>query len=63
MVVDVVNLSASSSDVKDIVTKPRRSKTRRIEISFGPNFVTAFVIETFENLDVDVITRNLCPSS
>jgi len=63
VVVDVVNLSASSSDVKDIVTKPRRSKTRRIEISFGPNFVTAFVIETFENLDVDVITRNLCPSS
>jgi len=58
-VVDVVNLPASSSDVRDIVTEPRRSKRRRIETSFESDFVTAFLVETFDNLDVDVITEEL----
>ena len=59
VVVDVVNLPASSSNVRDIVTEPGRSKRRRIETSFRPDFVTAFLVETFENLDVDVITDEL----
>jgi len=59
VVVDVVNLPASSSHVRDIVIELRRSKRCRIETSFGLDFVTTFLVETFENLDVDVITEEL----
>jgi len=57
VLIDVVNLPASSSGVRDIVIEPRRSKRCRIKIDFRPDFVTAFLVETFENLDVDIITE------
>ena len=52
---ETVNLPASSSGVRVTETEPRRSKRRRIETNFGPDFVTAFLVETIGNLDVDVI--------
>ena len=56
---ETVNLPASNSDIRDVVTELRRSKRHRIETNFGPNFITAFLVETFDNLDVDVITEEL----
>jgi len=53
---ETVNLLASSSDVRDVVTEPRRSKRYRIETNFGPDFVAAFLVETLENLEADIIT-------
>jgi len=52
-----VNLPASCSDVRVTVFEPRRSKRHRVEINFGPDFITTFLVETLENLDVDVITE------
>jgi len=52
-----INLPASSSDVRVIVTEPRRSKRHRIKTNFKPDFVTTFPVETLANLDVDVITE------
>ena len=52
-----VNLPISSSHDRVSVTKPRRSKTRRIETNFIPDFVTVFLVETLDNLDVDIITE------
>jgi len=54
-----VNLPTSSSDDRVVVTEPRRSKRLRTETNFGPNFVTAFLVETLNNLDIDVITEEL----
>jgi len=44
-----VNLSASSSSVRELVTEPRRSKRQRTEASFSPNFITSFLVEVVEN--------------
>lgn len=41
-----IPLSLPSSFVlNEQVNEPRRSKRRRVESSFGPNFVTAFLVE------------------
>ena len=42
----------SSSALNEQVNEPRRSKRQRIESSFGPDFVTAFLVE---NNDIDKI--------
>lgn len=47
-----LHLRTSSSVTNEQVNEPRRSKRKRIESSFGPDFVTAFVVE---NNDVDKI--------
>ena len=47
-----LHLHTSSSVTNEQVNEPRRSKRKRIESSFGPDFVTAFVVE---NNDVDKI--------
>jgi len=52
-----VNLSNSSSNDRVSVTEPRRSKRRRFETNFEPDFVTTFIVESIDNLDVDVITE------
>jgi len=52
-----VNLPASSSNDRVSVTEPRRSKRCRVETNFGPDFVTAFIVESIDNLDIDVITE------
>ena len=54
-----VNLPTSSFDARVVVTEPRRSKRLRTETNFGPDFVTAFLVETFDNLDIDAITEEL----
>ena len=54
-----VNLPVSSPDVRVTKTEPRRRKRHRIETNFGPDFITAFLVETFDNMDVDVITEEL----
>jgi len=54
---ETVNLPASSFDVRVTVTKPRRSKRCRVKTNFGLDFVTAFLVETLDNLHVDVITK------
>jgi len=51
-----LNLPASSSNVRVTVTEPRRSKRRRIKTNFERDFVTALLVKTLHNLDVDVIT-------
>jgi len=56
---ETVNLLASSSDVIVTETEPTRSKRRRIETNFGPDFVTAFLVEILDKLDVDVIIEEL----
>jgi len=54
---EIVNLLASSSDVRVTITEPRRSRRCRTKTYFGPEFVTDFLVETLDNLDVDVITE------
>ena len=44
-----VNLPTSSSNDRVSVTEPRRSKRRTL--------LSAFIVESIENLDVDVITE------
>ena len=51
------SLPVKMTDVKVPETEPRRSKRHRVETNFGPNFVTAFLIESFNSLDVGVITE------
>jgi len=43
-------------------TEPRSSKRRRVEINFGPDFITAFLIESFNRSGVDVITEEFVPN-
>ena len=45
---DIVPLSASSYVVRISVDEHRRSKRPRVETSFGPNFLTNFLIEDFD---------------
>jgi len=52
-----VNLPVSSPDVRVTKTEPRRRKRHRIETNFGPDFVTAFLVETLDDLHGDVITE------
>jgi len=50
-----INWPASSVNDRVLVTEPRKSKRRRVETNFGPDFVKAFIVESIDNLDVDVI--------
>jgi len=52
-----LKLPGPSSNDKDLVSEPRRSKRHRTGISFGPDFITAFLVETFEAFDIDVLTE------
>jgi len=52
-----VKLSDPNSNDRVLETEPRRSKRRRVEINFGPDFITAFLIESFNSSGVDVITE------
>ena len=52
-----VNLPASSSSVRDLITEPRRSKRQRTETSFGPDFIISFLVEVLESFDVDALTN------
>ena len=54
-----MNFPTSTSGDRVVTTEPRRSKRIRTETYFGPDFVTAFLVETFYNLDIDVITEEL----
>ena len=60
-ITDVAPISSSlpikMTDVKVPEPEPRRSKRHRVETNFGPDFVTAFLIESFNSLDVGVITE------
>jgi len=47
-----LSLPDSSSALNEQVNEPRRSKRQTIESSFGPDFVTAFLVE---NNDIDKI--------
>jgi len=55
-VYDNVNMLASSSIVRDSVDEPRRSKSCRVETSFGPDFRITFLIEDF---GVNFLTNEL----
>jgi len=41
-------LSAFSCSIRISVDEPRRSRRPRVETSFGPNFLTNFLIEDFD---------------
>jgi len=56
VVSESVNLPTSSSSVRELVTEPRRSKRQRTETSFGPNFITSFLVEVLEKFDTDALT-------
>ena len=45
----------SGSNDRDSETEARRSKRYRVEINFGPDCITAFLIESFFSSGVDVI--------
>ncbi|OIT03878.1 hypothetical protein A4A49_57621, partial [Nicotiana attenuata] len=47
---------SSSVTANEHENEPRRSKRRRIEASFGPDFITTFLIE---NIDSDVLSDEL----
>ena len=51
-------MPASSFVVNDVVYEPRRSKRRTIESSFGPNFITDFLIESsnMEKINEDLVS-------
>jgi len=52
-----VNLPTSSSNDGVSVTEPRSSKRREVATNFEPDFVTSFIVESIDNLDVDFITE------
>ena len=54
-----VNLPTSTSSVRDLVTKPRRSKRQRIKTSFGSDFITSFSIEVLKSFGVDALTNEV----
>ncbi|OIT29810.1 hypothetical protein A4A49_65785 [Nicotiana attenuata] len=49
-------VSSSSVTANEHENKLRRSKRRRIEASFGPDFITSFLTE---NIDLDVLSDEL----
>ena len=53
---DYVPLPASSSGVINLANEPRRSKRPGVETSFGPDFLTSFLIEDF---DVNLLSDEL----
>ena len=48
-----VNLPASS--IRDLVIQPRRTKRQRTATSFGPDFITSFLVEVLKSSDVDAL--------
>ena len=52
-----LKLPIPRSNDEDPLFEPRRSKRHRIETSFGPDFITAFLVETFEAFGVDALTE------
>jgi len=40
-----------------LVAEPRRSKRQRTKTSFGPNFITSFLVEVLEKFDTDALTN------
>ena len=48
VLVEIVSMPTSSSIVRDSINEPRRSRRRKVETSFDPNFLTNFSIEDFE---------------
>jgi len=54
-----LKLPGPSSNDKDLVSEFRRSKRHRIETNFRPDFITAFLVETFEAFDIDALTEEL----
>jgi len=52
-----VKLPDPNSNDRVLETELRRSKRRWFEIDFGPDFITAFLIESFNSSGVDVITE------
>ena len=57
-----VNLPASNSSARDLVTEPRRSKRQRTETSFSPYFITSFLVEVLESFDIDALTNEFVSS-
>jgi len=53
-----VKMPDSSSNDRASETEPRRSKRHRVETNFGLDFITAFLTESFNSSDVDVITED-----
>jgi len=49
-------LTASNYVVKDSIVEPMRSKRRRVETSFGPDFLTNFLIE---DVDINFLSNEL----
>ena len=54
---EYMNLPASSSSIRELVAEPRRSNRQRTETSFGPNFITFFLVEVLENFNTDGLTN------
>ena len=52
-----INLPIFSSNDRVLATERRRSKRHEVKTNFGLDFVTAFIVESIDNLDVDVITE------
>jgi len=50
------NSPASNPSIRELVTEPRRSKRQRTETSFGPDFITSFLVEVLEKFDTDALT-------
>jgi len=40
-----MNMPASNSNIRELVVEPKRSKRQRTETSFGPNFITSFLVK------------------
>ena len=51
-----VNMHAFSSVVRDPIDELRKSQRRKVETSFGPDFLTSFLIEAF---DVNFLANEL----
>jgi len=54
-----IKMPDSSSNDRVSETGPRRSKRHRVETNFEPDFITAFLIESFNSSGVDVITEEV----
>lgn len=52
----VDKVPSSSSGTPVVVDELRRSKRQRIETSFGPDFITAFVVEYSEKIDSEFVS-------
>jgi len=52
-----MNLPGSSSSTRELVIEPKRSKRQKTETSFGPDFITSFLVEVFDKFDTDALTN------